>query len=168
MDIGLHCFYEVSSLGSFASEGFWECSHHSDVSLQLQDLLWGCGWSLRGRGLSSSSSTSTTWVSSRTSSTGVSLHAFVPGMFNASAWVVCSSCCSRLYCYSWGCCCLRHRRISEWYLQRWRCVDWALSDCMLSFYSSLLRSSSISDWCSLRGLSGSLSYLSTSCTLLPR
>ena len=38
----------------------------------------------------------------------------------------------------------------------------------LSFCSSSLRSSSVSDWCSLAGLSGSSLYSSTSGTLLPR
>ena len=129
MDISFHCFYEVSSFGTLAGEGFWECPHHSDISLQLWDLLWGCSWSLRGRGLSSSSSTAT-WVSSRISSTGVPLHAFIPGMFNASAWVVCGSCHSCLYCYGWGCRHLRHRCIFEWYVQHQRCMNQALSDCI--------------------------------------
>ena len=38
---------------------------------------------------------------------------------------------------------------------------------VLSLCSSSLRSSLVSDWCSLRGLSGSSSYWSTSGTLLP-
>ena len=121
VDISLHCFYEVPSFGAFAGEGFWECSHHSDVSLWLWDLLWGYGRSLRGGGLSSSS---TTWVSS----SRVSLHAFIPGMLDASAQIVRGPCGSGLHCYGWSHCCLGHRCILEWYVQCWGCVDWALSD----------------------------------------
>ena len=132
MDIGLHCFYKVSGFGMFAGEGFQERSHHSDISLWLWDLLWSCSWSLRGRGLSSSSSTAA-WVSSRVSSTGVPLHAFIPGMFDALALIVHSSCGGGLYCCGQGHHCLRHHCIFEWYMQRWRCMNWALSDCVAVF-----------------------------------
>jgi hypothetical protein len=125
VDIGLHCFYEVSCFGAIAGEGFRECSHHSDIPLRLWDLLWGHGWSLRGGRLSSSSSAR---VSSWVSSSGVSLHAFVPGMLNALAWVVYSSSGGGLDCYGWGRHCLRHSHIFEWHLQCRGCVDWALSN----------------------------------------
>ena len=49
-------------------------------------------------------------------------------MFDASAWVVCGCCGGSLHCYGQGHCCLRHRCVFEWYVQRWGCVDRALSD----------------------------------------